>query len=74
MATRKPNQTITGDYRIEFTPEFESEIEETCLEVVHKVEERFKDWPANHILHERLMKVNTLNRIIEVLTQMTKEI
>ena len=68
------NNTLTGDLRVPISQEGENQIEDHAVRIVKEVEDIFRHWPKNHIIHERVVKVNYLTRLVEQLTTMAKEI
>ena len=68
------NNTLTGDLRVPISQEGENQIEDHALRITKEVDDMFRNWPQNHLIHERVIKVNYLTRLVEHLTIMAQEI
>ena len=68
------HNTLTGDFRVPLSQEAENQIEDHATEIIKGVEDMFRNWPENHLIHERLIKINYLSRLVEHLITKTGEI
>ena len=65
-------QCVTGDLRVEVSDVTKARVKTECDAMVQEFDEWLEHHPKNHIIAERLAKVNLIQEAIDYLTKIAK--